>query len=276
VHRLPAKDDRDAVGATMNLTDEQSEFLVTLVPGEAAVFADGMDYPVLARMPDGTGREETAPASPNTAASLVTRRSTACPRACGASPCSLGRIAAAQRALAGDRAVTMWAELTVAAHLAGWPSPSPGDNVRARLAAMDPRLRDCTLARAVDDAVTTRIPAFSARVAGPVLAAHAAQSMLGILESDHMPCDGHEPQWFAPAVAVAGDAEEPWDEDPLRGSLPLRDAVLGTRSPSPVEKAAKTWTHEPDFAGRLAAALASFPDGDSYARLIADVAAGRG
>ena len=56
-HRLPAADDRDAVGATMNMTGAQNRFLVTLPPGEAAVFADGMDYPVLARMPDGTGRE---------------------------------------------------------------------------------------------------------------------------------------------------------------------------------------------------------------------------
>ena len=53
-HRLPAADDRDAVGATMNMTTAQNRFLVTLRPGEAAVFTDGMDYPVLARMPDGT------------------------------------------------------------------------------------------------------------------------------------------------------------------------------------------------------------------------------
>ena len=57
VHRLPAADDRDSVGATMNLTEEQSAYLVTLVPGEAAVFTDGMDYPLLTRMPDGTSRE---------------------------------------------------------------------------------------------------------------------------------------------------------------------------------------------------------------------------
>ncbi len=62
VHRLPAADDRDTVGATMNLTAVQSRYLVTLVPGEAAVFTDGMDYPVLARMPDGTLRETSTPA----------------------------------------------------------------------------------------------------------------------------------------------------------------------------------------------------------------------
>jgi len=55
-----------------------------------------------------------------------------------------------------------------------------------------------------------------------------------------------------------------------------RDAVLGIRSPSPVEKAASTWAHDPDFAGRLAAALVGFPGGDSYARMIAVAAAGQG
>jgi hypothetical protein len=46
----------------MNLTEDQSAYLVTLTPGEAAVFTDGMDYPLLTRMPDGTGREISIPA----------------------------------------------------------------------------------------------------------------------------------------------------------------------------------------------------------------------
>ena len=276
VHRLPAKDDRDAVGATMNLTGDQSRYLVTLKPGEAAVFTDGMDYPVLARMPDGTAREETTPASLGSAAGLVTSRSTACPAECGTSPCTLSRIAAAQRALDGDRALTLWAELTVAAHLAGWPSPAPPDTVKDRLAIMDTRLRDCTLARAVDDAVTTRVPAFSARVAAPALAAHVAKAMRGTLDHDRAPCQESEPQWLAPSTADdAGIAAAgPWDESALRDSPPLRDAVLGTRSPSVIEKTARTWAHEPDFAGRLAQVLDSFADGADYANMIADATAG--
>jgi hypothetical protein len=277
VHRLPAKDDREAVGATMNLTPAQSAFLVTLRPGEAAVFTDGMDYPVLARMPDGTRREETTPARPRTADALVTGLSTACPAGCAASPCTLGRIAAARRALDGDRAVAIWAELTIAAHLAGWPSPAPGDTIRGRLTAMEPRLRDCLLARAADDAVTIRIPAFSARVAAPALAAHAAWSMRAILDHDRVPCDGDEAQWLAP-VRTSNETEdgELPDEGPLRDTPPLRDAVLGTRSPSLIEKTAKTWAHDLDFAGRLARALAGFPDGDSYAGMIADAATEQG
>ena len=57
VHRLPADDDRDAVGGTMNLTEEQSEFVVSLAPGVAAVSADGMDHPILASIAAGDSRE---------------------------------------------------------------------------------------------------------------------------------------------------------------------------------------------------------------------------
>jgi len=75
VHRLPAADDRAVVGATINLTEEQSAYLVTLAPGEAAVFTDGMDYPLLTRMPDGTSREISTPAASVSPASLIGSRS---------------------------------------------------------------------------------------------------------------------------------------------------------------------------------------------------------
>src|SRR5262245_1414746 len=51
VHRLPARDDRDLVGATMNLDAEQSRQVVSFPPGVAAVFADGMDRPLRIRVP---------------------------------------------------------------------------------------------------------------------------------------------------------------------------------------------------------------------------------
>ena len=60
-HRLPAADDREAVGATMNATQSQSRYLVTLPPGQAAVFCDGMDFPVLVKIKDGTERERASP-----------------------------------------------------------------------------------------------------------------------------------------------------------------------------------------------------------------------
>ena len=60
-HRLPAADDREAVGATMNATPAQSRYLVTLPAGQAAVFSDGMDFPVLVKIEDGTERELASP-----------------------------------------------------------------------------------------------------------------------------------------------------------------------------------------------------------------------
>ncbi len=55
LHRLPAADDRQLVGATMNLDEDQSRQVVSLPPGEAAVFTDGMDRPMRVRVPFRAG-----------------------------------------------------------------------------------------------------------------------------------------------------------------------------------------------------------------------------
>jgi hypothetical protein len=52
MHRLVAKDDRDVVGATMNLTEEQKEQIGILEEGEAAVFREGFYEPVLVKAPN--------------------------------------------------------------------------------------------------------------------------------------------------------------------------------------------------------------------------------
>ena len=98
-HRLPAADDRDAVGATMNATQSQSRFLVTLAPGQAAVFRDGMDFPVLVKMKDGSEREMATPGTTLDARTVVTPRSATCGAGCAARPCTLRDMRAAQRAL---------------------------------------------------------------------------------------------------------------------------------------------------------------------------------
>ena len=103
VHRLPAADDRAVVGATINLTEEQSAYLVTLTPGEAAVFTDGMDYTLLTRMPDGTSREISTPAASVSPASLIGSRSPTCGPECLLSPCTLRQVRAAQRAAGRER-----------------------------------------------------------------------------------------------------------------------------------------------------------------------------
>jgi len=198
VHRLPAADDREVVGATMNLTEEQSAYLVTLTPGEAAVFTDGMDYPLLTRMPDGTSREISNPAPTASPAPLISSRSPTCGLDCQRMPCTLRQVRAAQRAAERDPRITAWAELSVLAHLTGWTMPMPGPVFAGALAATEPRLRDCALSHAVDAAVAARTPVISARVSGPDLAVHVTAAMRAALDDGRWLCDRQEPQWLAP------------------------------------------------------------------------------
>ena len=94
VHRLPAHDDRELVGAAMNLDEGQSRKVVSLEPGIAAVFADGMDRPLRVRIPLGELRERViaGPAPP-----ILGRRSAACGRQCrDGRACSLFELRTAE------------------------------------------------------------------------------------------------------------------------------------------------------------------------------------
>src|SRR6202021_2275555 len=114
-------------------------------PGEAAVFTDGMDSPLLPRMPDGTSREIASPAPTTPPAGLITPRSPTCGPECQTAPCTLRQVRAAQRAAAGDPRITLWAELSVLAHLTGWLMPMPGPVLTTAMAAMTSRLRGWAL-----------------------------------------------------------------------------------------------------------------------------------
>jgi DNA helicase HerA-like ATPase len=198
-HRLPAADDRDAVGATMNMTRAQNRYLVTLPPGEAAVFADGMDYPVLARMPDGTGREAGAEAVTATPAGVVRPRSTTCGADCTGRPCTLRDMRVAQRALDEYPAVRLWAELSVLAHLTGWPMPVPGTALLSLLQMMPSRLADCAISHGVDAAVSVRVPVIARRVSPAGLAAHVSTAIRARVSRGSWLCQREEPRWLAPA-----------------------------------------------------------------------------
>jgi uncharacterized protein len=198
VHRLPAADDRAAVGATMNLTAEQSQHLVSLPSGDAAVFTDGMDFPLLVRMPDGTRREGDNPARTACPARLVTPRSATCGPRCQAEPCTLRDMRNAQRTLDHAPVLRLWAELAVLAHLTGWPMPVAHPLVREEIESLGTRLRDCTMSHAVDAAVTARSMAISERVGPEPLALHVTRAISDRLD-DGGRCPREEPQWLAPA-----------------------------------------------------------------------------
>jgi DNA helicase HerA-like ATPase len=198
-HRLPAADDRDAVGATMNMTRAQNRFLVTLKPGEAAVFADGMDYPLLTRMPDGTGREAAGQGATATPAGVVRSRSITCGADCVGRPCTLRDMRIAQRALEEYPAIRLWAELSVLAHLTGWPMPVPRTPLLSLLQMMPSRLRDCAISHGVDAALDARTPVIVGRVSPVGLAAHVSTAIRSRLARGSWLCQREEPQWLAPA-----------------------------------------------------------------------------
>lgn len=106
--RLPAADDRATVGAAMNLDEAQSRAVVSLAPGRVAVFADGMDRPVLVSVPLGVDRERAVPAAGrlSTAAGLTLRD-----------------IASAEQ-LAGRPELVLWIELLTVAHVTGAQRPT--------------------------------------------------------------------------------------------------------------------------------------------------------
>ena len=250
-HRLPAADDREAVGATMNVTPRQSRYLVTLPPGQAAVFSDGMDFPVLVRIKDGSEREAASPAPTADARTVVRPRSGSCGSECLARPCTLREMRGGQRLLDDVPLVRLWAELAVLAHLTGWPMPVPAPDALAAwpVPAASPvpaRLAQCALAHAVDAAVAAR-----PQIARPgALAAHVAEAIRSWAGRREWRCAPDEPQWLLgkelteeailgvtrPAVLAAGGALDAaggmfidcrWALDYLRpgttGSPVLRD-----------------------------------------------------
>ena len=174
VHRLPAQDDRDSVGATMNLDQAQSRYVVTLEPGCGAVFADRMDRPMLVRVPDGSALEKAAGTAVAPVTGLIGRRSPTCGPACLAEPCTLSQMRQAQLLLAEHQWLTLWAELTVLAHLAGHKAPVVDKTQLVTIAAapVSAQVLECAISHAVDDAVAVRSPLLQPDVPPVGLAGH--------------------------------------------------------------------------------------------------------
>jgi DNA helicase HerA-like ATPase len=196
MHRLPAQDDRDAVGATMNLDDQQSESVVSVVPGVAAVFTDGMDRPVLVAVPDGRDAEK-ADATSGPIGSIIRSRSSTCGPACRLQPCSAVDIRSAEQLLARRPPLVVWAELTVVAHLIGEATPVPRSD--AFLLPQVGRSLDCALSHAVDDAVAARIPELCDWVDIGDLADHVAASIRGVLSGAPTECAEPELSYLSTA-----------------------------------------------------------------------------
>ena len=204
VHRLPAADDRAFVGATMNLDDAQSRHVVSLPPGRAAVFADGMDRPVRIDVPLGEARE--AAATSNTASLIRIRTAFAgCPADCRARPCTLRRMESARHLTEREPRLVLWMEVLAGAHVVAEAEPEPDRGWLSRLcASADPDVLVCATAQLADGAVACRhdalVPYYRPQDLAAHLAARLRHWLLGGTDCDDGPvarCDGTETGWQA-------------------------------------------------------------------------------
>ncbi|MEV5570994.1 ATP-binding protein [Spirillospora sp. NPDC052269] len=201
VHRLPAHDDRHVVGSAMNLDADQSREVVSLRPGVAAVFADGMDRPLRVRIPLGEGREEVLPGPPPP---VDGRRSAACGGECRSGrACTLYELREADllAAHADWPWLRLWGETLVLAHVTDRPLPAVPAELGRAWSRLPQRLRECTLATVVDRAVTRRSRAL--RTAFPPADLTAAVAAVGarLLGGAHDLAGGRPGgQWVIPQV----------------------------------------------------------------------------
>ena len=200
VHRLPAADDREAVGATMNLSEAQSQYIVTLDPGVAAVFADGMDRPVLAKMPKGETREDGSFATRDAPLMAGRRRSRSCGQECrDGLPCILAQMRHAEHFLAGHPELTLWMEMSLAAHGMGYPAPTlqslPAVAEARATMFSDPRLVQCAVAHAVEAALATRYDRLAVFFDPETLGAHLSEALTRLLDGRSVTCGDDRGRW---------------------------------------------------------------------------------
>lgn len=192
IHRLPAGDDRETVGATMNLDETQSRQVTSLSPGVAAVFADGMDRPMRIAVRLGEDREDAATASRDVA---VQDRTTL--QAIGDGPYPLRELVMGAR-VAEDPRLVLWIELLTTAHLVGRPEPAPRRWWLDELLARHARGRlERAVALAAQASVDDRYAGLVEYYQPEALADHVVRCALDRLKDVGSPCDGTEIGWQA-------------------------------------------------------------------------------
>ncbi|MEV2272045.1 ATP-binding protein [Nonomuraea africana] len=200
VHRLPAADDRALVGAAMNLNDEQSRQVVSLQPGVAAVFADGMDRPLRIQVPLGEDREKAIAGPPPP---IRGRRSAACGAQCRTGQaCTLVELREADL-LADDPAwawLRIWCDTVVLAYVSNRPLPGVPRHLAGAWSELPSRRRECLLATLIERAVTRRAWALRSWFDPALLTEQAAASALRLLDAVEAGGERPGPSWVIPQV----------------------------------------------------------------------------
>ncbi|GAA4180300.1 hypothetical protein GCM10022252_02920 [Streptosporangium oxazolinicum] len=252
IHRLPAEDDRQLVGAATNLSEEQSRQVVSLPPGVAAVFADGMDRPLRIQVPLGEDRERPVPGH---MPPICGRRSAACGQECRSGrACTLVELREADLlAGASDWAwLRIWADTLVLAFCTNRSLPGVPRALADLWAELPPRRRECLLATAVERCVGRR--AWSLRtVSDPAkLTEQVAAVATRLLGPDRDPGERPGPAWVIPQVRWLHEVDRLFPHgQPApnpRGSAPIMEYALFNRPPGGTEllgHRAKALRHHP-------------------------------
>lgn len=190
VHRLPAEDDRALVGAAMNLSEDQSRQVVSLQPGFAAVFADGMDRPLRVQVPLGEDRERETlgPVPP-----ICGRRSAACGRECRTGKaCTLVELREADLlAVAPEWAwLRIWTDTVVLAFVTNRSLPGVPRVLADIWAELPAKRRECLLATLVERSVARRAWSLRTWFDPALLTEKAAEVAAGLLAAGQ--ADGGE------------------------------------------------------------------------------------
>ncbi|MEM8926383.1 MAG: ATP-binding protein [Actinomycetota bacterium] len=160
IHRLPSAEDRHILAGATNMDDDQSDYVVSLRPGQAAAFREGMDAPVLLQVDPPPLRPPAATSSPAATdyAGLIARsHSLICGAASLREPCDGVRLAAVDTHLAATPTLGLYAELCFLSLISGRPTPEPRqawiDEINHDL---PPDIRHCLIATLVEETVSSR------------------------------------------------------------------------------------------------------------------------
>jgi DNA helicase HerA-like ATPase len=159
MHRLPAKDDRELIGAAMNMSSDQMGYVVGVERGEAAAFSEGMDRPLLVRMTFGQSREGVGDSARDPGDLLLGRRGVTCSALCRERPCTLIEMSDGASCVERIPGFGLYVELAILNLISPTPfAPEPTDALfeAVRGSSGDPRRIACGIGHFVDSSVARR------------------------------------------------------------------------------------------------------------------------
>jgi hypothetical protein len=197
VHRLPSADDRDVVGATMNLDPAQSRSIVSFAPGMAAMHADGMDRPVRVRVTRCLAASSAAPAPARQETPGLVVRVSSCRTMCGDRPCSVTQLGEAAH-VAEHHHLLYWVDLVVVAFVTNSELPSVRSALTGALRrnVADADRRTCGLAQAVERSVRSRWPDVAPYCDPRALSVAVVEAIVARVETGSWPEIDRPHRWF--------------------------------------------------------------------------------